>query len=439
MEQQILKHIIDNPNWIKVVSADLFQDSNNKLFGIAKQMQDKSIKPTLDSLRYICTQKDLLAEIETLNCIQQLKPIDESTFKILLEEGKKVAAQRLILQLGLIQNGLTHKEVNGYIKRINELHNNEEPVKVNRATSFYDWNSHISNPSDLLGSGFTFLENTGADFCKGNLVTNLAPSGHGKTQCLSHIAKHLFMCKKNVLYIAFEETEAQFKSRIGKGLLNLSSYQYKKLTPEQIELRFEPKLKQTGQLDVIVGTSIYVEDIQNSVKEQEDHNGYKYDAVIIDYSKQLELRSQTKNAREDQVVSTIFRLLKQWANTKDEEKLVVTAVQSNRGGYGVGRSVGAENMADSMGPMHNSDFVWSIKRKDMPNNNIISEEQVNPNDINTVLKFTIVKKREGTIQQGSWFYYNLNNAGNIRMVTDQERRVLDDPNTGFESLLDPLN
>ena len=439
MQSQLLKFILDNPNWIGPTQLDIFTGSHYKLFDIIKKLDSNPQihTPSTDALRYVCTKKELDNELLTLNEIDTVQPIDTSTFTVMLEDQRNLSIRTFVGRMGLMHDA-TDEEYKKLLNRLQKLQQVEKVEETVPAGSFFDWESHIIEQNILVGSGLRFLEGTGSDFCKGDLVVIAAPSGNGKSQGLAHMAKHYLMSKKNTLFVVFEESEAKFKSRIAKGLLKMSSYRYRQLAPSQIELLFEPKRKGMGNLDVIAGKRLAVEDLSDIILQEEEIKGYKYDVVIIDYSKQIVLKGANKNAREDQIIANVFRILKEVAMTSGNEKLIVTATQSNRGSYGNGRNVAAENIADSMGAMHNADFVLSLKRKNPEGpQRIIAEEDVDPNETVSTIKMHIIKKREGSVREGSNYYYNLKNCGNLIYCDNDEQSRLD--TGGFDNLLDPIN
>ena len=107
--------------------------------------------------------------------------------------------------------------------------------RLSNLVSFFDWQSHSSPSNALIGSGLGFLENTGSDWSRTDLVALLAPSNQGKSTVLAHTVKYLFAEGKNVLVIVFEETPSKYLSRIGMGLLSKTKWQYEQLTAEEKE------------------------------------------------------------------------------------------------------------------------------------------------------------------------------------------------------------
>lgn len=418
-EPQLLKHLIDNTQLISTTQPEIFEKEFNKLFYIIKQLDDKGLKPSIQSLQYLCEKKELLTELTVLPLVEVAKPIDNSVFQLVKEELLINAKKRVIERTSISQDEYTEKDWKLFNDQIHRLSQKNEPELL-KSTSFFNWSSHIEADGVTVGSGLTFLENTGSDFKLGQLVSFLAPSGHGKSQLLGHITKHLFTSRKNVLTIVFEETEAQFNTRIGCGLLSKTNYEYRKMAAEELEHEFSQRFRgNLGNLDVVSGTAIAVELLEELIDTEEEQRGYKYDAIIIDYSKQLQLKDSTKNSQEWQKIGDVFRILKEICMKKGKERLIITAVQSNRDGYKKNKAVGAENIADSMGPMHNCDMMISIQRhEDQQDNSILSEEDVNPRDITNILKLHIVKKRLGTVSQGTNYYYNLLRNNNLEFIVD---------------------
>ena len=418
-EHQLLKHIIDNNQLITTVQPEIFDKEFNEIFQLIKRLDREGLKPTMYSLTYLCNKHEMLTELACLPLIEAAKPIDHTVFQLVKEELLVTAKKRLIERTSISLNEMDPKDWKAFNDKLTRLDQKDEPELL-KSSSFFQFDKHIEADGVTIGSGLTFLENTGSDFKLGQLISFLAPSGHGKSQLLGHVAKHLFTSGKNVLTIVFEETESQFNTRIGQGLLSKTNYGYKQLTSEELELEFASKFNsRLGNLDVITGTAVAVELLEELIDVEEEARGYKYDAIIIDYSKQLVLKDSNKNSQEWQKIGDVFRILKEICMKKNKERLIITAVQSNRDGYKKNKAVGAENIADSMGPMHNCDMMISIQRQETGlGNEIVSEESVQPLDITNVLKLHIVKKRLGTAQQGTNYYYNLLRNNNLQFIID---------------------
>ena len=208
-----------------------------------------------------------------------------------------------------------------------------------------------------------------------------------------------------------EESSQTFVSRVGQGILETETvHSYGQLTPLDIARRFEDK--KIGNLDVITGEMIIIEDLEDKILDLEETNGYKYDFIIIDYAAQITSNKLGKNTQEHLMIAEIFRTLKVIALSHN--KIMVTAIQSNRGGYGANKSPDVENSAGSMGGVHAADLMISCKY--VPNPQAIRRETPSDEkstDIKGFVKLTVRKKRTGTINVGDSFYFEHRASGNM--------------------------
>ena len=410
MQIQVLKHILDNPEWLSKTQPEIFNNNIQLIFNVAKKMDAKGIKPTFNSIKYVLDKKEEFTAAKELAEVYSAKEIDQSHFK-LARTDLRVRALQTFTQTYQALGELDAKGFKVFQERLMALNEENEPEPLQHAVSFFDWNKHKSPEGQLIGSGLRMLENTGSDFQKGQLINTVAPSGGGKTAVLRHIAKHLLTTMHNVLVLAFEETQSEYLTAVGMGLIKKTLYNYENLTSEEIEKDVMHRYKNLGNLDVITGSSIYVEDIEDKVKEEEALRGYKYDAIIIDYSRQLETRTSNKNSATHEEISVVFRKLKELAMRKDNEKVVISAIQSNRGGYGK-QEVSTVNISESMGPLHASDMMLSIKRLVINPIEVSQEDEVY-DMVSSMIKVTVLKKRKGTVSEGTYIYYGLQKCGNL--------------------------
>lgn len=174
---------------------------------------------------------------------------------------------------------------------------------------------------------------------------------------------------------------------------------------------------------VISGEVILIEEMADAIKELEAKRGYKYDYIIPDYSAMIEVKNASKQAREDQLISKVFRELKMIAT--NQNKVVVTAIQANRDGYGKNKSPRVENTSASMGGVHVADLMLSLKYSTNPDAIVRPTlADVEPNDVKGFIKLTVRKKRTGTISVDDAFIFTHKADGNSifedRMTTDME-------------------
>lgn len=419
MKQHIvLKHLIENNQWIANTQDQLFTDKHYLLKRqITFQIQEG--RPTsLQQLGYL--YKDEPEMLNLIKAIHKAATIDRALFIQLRDELRHEAKYRIInsLETQTIDDPKQYKQL---LKDLNSLELDEQPEELEPPVNFTDWAKHIAEAHQYLDSGIEPLLDTGTDTKVGDVFNILAASGNFKTGLMTNITKHQLYQGRNVLFYSMEESTQSFLARVGMGLLNLTPHQYSQLGPEEIRDRFSAM--KLGQLDVISGKMIYIEDLAEEIKQLEEERGYKYDFIIPDYSAMIEVKGASKQAREDQLISKIFRELKLIA--QNQNKIVVTAIQSNRDGYGKKKSPDVENTSASMGGVHVADIMVSLKyvpNPEAPTRPTPEDEQ--PEDIKGFVKLTVRKKRTGTVKVGDHFFFAHKANGNmIYQVSDEETQA----------------
>lgn len=408
-KQQLLRYIIDNQQWFQVTHAEIFDDeATNRIFHVGKRITEKGKPVSLPALEWLLRDKPKL--VEELERLKEVTPIDKATATLMRDELREEAKQRFIQEL---PNHATDdpKIYKALLKRLNDLESFDVPEELEKVVSFTDWSRHIIEEGNTLDSGLRFLEGTGSDTKVGDLLNFLAASNNFKSGAMAHIVRHQIACGRNVLFFSMEETSEQFLHRIGHGMTHMTPHGYNQQTPEEVAKLYSG-LK-LGHLDVISGRQIIVEELQDLINEIEEERGYKYDFIIIDYSAQVGSNRYNKNSQEHQLITEIFRQLKLIAINPINPKIIVTAIQSNRGGYGK-KTPDLDNTASSMGGVHNADLMISLKYKPnpaAPERATPADEE--PDDIKGYVKFVIRKKRTGTIKVDDWFIGKHLASGNV--------------------------
>jgi len=410
--KQLLKWLIENPQWLVKTHDTIFVDqpTDLKIFLAAKRIL-KSGKPiSFESLKYALKKHDTI--VEAVKYLENETSIDKAT-ALLIREDLRHVALALMLRKGANIDMTDPKASKEYIKQLNELQLDDQPEELTQAISFKKWSQHIKPDNLVLDSGLPFLKETGSDFKVGDQISFLAPSNQFKSGVLAHITRHQIAVGRNVLFFSMEETHQSMMSRIGHGLLKMTPYDYEQLDENQLEQRFATF--NLGELDVISGSTLYIEELQDIVNDLEEKNGYKYDYIVIDYSGQIKLKNSKKQAREDQEISEIFRQLKLIALNPNNPKIAVTAIQSNREGYNKKKMAEIDNTSSSMGGVHSADLMISlkyVKNPEAPHRETPADEK--HDDVKGNVKMKVLKKRTGTIQNGDKFIFNHLACGNIR-------------------------
>lgn len=440
-ELQVLGYCLNNPEWLSKIQPEIFKPEERLIFRQALDIHVKGLKPTKESLLYMVPQLETL-----INDTYNQEYIDDTVFYLIKEEMRLKAISEYTNEMALLHiQQPDYKTLKENAVNLNRLMTDEVPVTLGLGDDFFDLDKHIQVEGTLLKSGLRFLADTGSEPEKGQLMTFMAPSNNGKSTVMGNMCRKMFATGYNVIYFAFEETTSDFMTRIARGLLKKTQYQYQNYSKDELQGMWDGASDKLGKLTVVTGVAVDAESIQDVIKENEDKYGISYDCVFIDYSSHISVLNSNKQAREDQVISKIFRKLKQIANTKDEEKLIVTAVQANRQGYQ--GTLGAQNAADSLGGIRESDLVLGIRLKTIQSPEVVKPEEDRPNRLQGVFEINTIKRRKGTLPVGSKFYYEFKADNNIYKIDNNDiiQRLelnwesMELSETYFEDVLNPIS
>lgn len=416
-ELRLLKYLIENPLWLTKTHNEIF--SNDKYCGLKRQLTEmvkKGKEISWSLLEYKAKTP------ESLKFIQSIKEAEALDRPLFLEIRTELREKALIKKANSIAELQDPKIIKQLVKDLTDLQSDDVPKELNKPINFFDFEKHIRPKDVYLDSGIQPFRGTGTDTKIGDVFNILAPSGNFKTGLMTHQAKHHLAVKRNVLFFSMEENAQSFLSRVGMGFLSKTPYQYAQMTPDELRESFNGR--SYGNLDVISGEIIYVEDLQDTIETLETEKGYKYDVIIIDYSAQIDVRNANKNLREDQKIEKIFRDLKVIAMSPVNPKLIITAIQSNRMGYNRKKGTDVTNTAGSMGGVHVADLMVSVNyapNPDAPQRPTEADEQ--PTDAKGFVKLKIVKKRTGTLKVDDTFYFTHTADGNMRFMGSKDDRM----------------
>lgn len=418
-ENIVLKYLLENNEWITLTHDLIFTEERRLIKSLADQTVREGRQTSIQQIGLLVKQLDNYEALRKLKAIHETPMPDKAVFEELRLQLRLEAKSRVLMEIA--NQELTPKQYADVLKDLNDLELDQKPEELNPPVSFKDWSQHIAPDLVYLDSGIEPLRGTGTDTKIGDVFNILAASGNFKTGLMTSITKSQLVAGRNVLFYSMEETAQSFNARVGQGLLGLTEWQYAQLTEDEIRHRFRGR--QLGELDVISGKVIHIEDMAAEIKALELERGYKYDFIIPDYSAMIEVKNSSKQAREDQLISKIFRELKMIATTQG--KVVVTAIQANRDGYGKSKSPRVENTGGSMGGVHVADMMVSLKYKtnpEAPQRATLAD--VRPEDVKGFVKLTIRKKRTGTIAVDDAFLFEHTANGNMtftdRMTDDMD-------------------
>ena len=409
MEQhRVLKYLLANNQWILLTHDSLFTGDLLKIKHLANDTIKSGRSVSLQQIGLLLKQSKDRSALIQLKQVHDIDQYDKALFEEVREQLRLDAQTRLLKEIS--GQDLTYKQQVDILEDLNLLQQANKPEELEPPVNFKDWSKHIAPQLTYLDSGIEPFQGTGTDTKIGDVLNILAASGNFKTGLMTHITKYQLSQGRNVLFYSMEETAQSFVARVGQGILGLTEWQYGQLSQEDIAQRF--KSKQLGELDVISGKIIHIEDMADDIKALELENGYKYDFIIPDYSAMIEVKNASKQAREDQLISKIFRELKMIAT--NQGKVVVTAIQANRDGYGKTKSPRVENTGGSMGGVHVADMMVSLKYATNPAcPTRATLEEVDAQDVKGFVKLTVRKKRTGTIAIDDAFIFNHQGNGNM--------------------------
>ena len=414
----VLKYMLDNNQWIDVTHDLIFTGDCLKIKHLMTSTLKEGRSTSVQQIGIVLKELQDREGLKTLKQVHETPSIDRAVFEELRLQLRHEAQLRITKQLSEV-NEIKH--ISEALKDLQALEQDDKPKELNEPINFKQWSKHIAPEHNYLDSGIEPLLDTGTDFKLGDVVNFLAASGNFKTGMMTRIAKDQILKGRNVLFYSMEETAQSLQARIGGMILRKTPYQYSQLTEDELEDKF--KSISLGELDVISGEVILIEEMADAIKELEAKRGYKYDYIIPDYSAMIEVKNASKQAREDQLISKVFRELKMIAT--NQNKVVVTAIQANRDGYGKNKSPRVENTSASMGGVHVADLMLSLKYSTNPDAIVRPTlADVEPNDVKGFIKLTVRKKRTGTISVDDAFIFTHKADGNSifedRMTTDME-------------------
>jgi replicative DNA helicase len=222
----------------------------------------------------------------------------------------------------------------------------------------------LDNPEERASTGWaTMDEATNGGFYKDGrcLITFMAETGMGKSLIMSNIAASYVKMGKFPLVISLEMAEHVYAQRIDGHLSGISVNDLKYRT-EDLKASILKIKESQPTADLVIKEfppeTVDSNSIKNYIEDVVRSKGRKPDIILVDYiNLVLPNGGASKN---DNSYSKIGK------TTRDLRTLsyifncpVVSATQSNRGGYGAAVP-SIENVSESMGIAHVSDFIGAL-------------------------------------------------------------------------------
>lgn len=192
----------------------------------------------------------------------------------------------------------------------------------------------------------------------------MAVAGAGKSLFMSHCAAAHVMMGYNVLYISLELAEKKVGQRIDANLLGVDMHMLRHM-PKDLYLRRMSDIdsKTSGRLvfKEYAPSSAGASHFRYLINELRLKKGFVPDIIYIDYLNICAPTSRKGDMNSYERVKVVAEELR--GIGVDLNVPIVTATQTNRGGYGSG-DVDMENVADSMGLPMTADLLIALIQTD---------------------------------------------------------------------------
>lgn len=340
-----------NPAWLQ---SPEFRPILEAVYSFTKQY---NIPPSFSALRKSIEDKDPAIYqsrySKAIDRIEQITPKPELADMIMaLEQAKEVAISwslRELVQSPSFQNLGTQHRGHDQMQLINswvrQFSNTGEEIEMNiqEAVKYLQVQKGWQNRDRNIPCGIKVIDRMlGGGLRPKNLGIVLAPTGGGKSFCLTIMAKKMSSLEdKNVLFItnelSMEETTERFISsltstKLEEMTVTTEDDEPSDINPQitQLSKHWEYKLHERLRLWE-VRREISTDDIEAMLSKLRGLYGWKPDVLIIDYMERM--KPTVTGGRRDQSWSWYGLIAKDLCRVSKSHNIVVwTAAQLNRSG-----------------------------------------------------------------------------------------------------------
>lgn len=224
------------------------------------------------------------------------------------------------------------------------------------------FNNIITNER-LLPTGCKSLdEMIGGGLHTKALIEVMASTNVGKTLVLCSITSALVLGGWKVLYVSFEDSEVKVGQRIMQNIFDITQNELRALNKEAYTKLWKKRASGIGHNKLVIKE--YSEGCINAlaikalIQELKEKRGFVPDALVIDYIGCMIPNGRPNPSENDN--SKLREICAQVRSIGMEMNIpVLTAAQSNRGGYGKAE-LGLDDAADSFGQTMKADVIFGI-------------------------------------------------------------------------------
>ena len=224
------------------------------------------------------------------------------------------------------------------------------------------FNNIITNER-LLPTGCKSLdEMIGGGLHTKALIEVMASTNVGKTLVLCSITSALVLGGWKVLYVSFEDSEVKVGQRIMQNIFDITQNELRALNKEAYAKLWKKRASGIGHNKLVIKE--YSEGCINALaikalmQELKEKRGFVPDALVIDYIGCMIPNGRPNPSENDN--SKLREICAQVRSIGMEMNIpVLTAAQSNRGGYGKAE-LGLDDAADSFGQTMKADVIFGI-------------------------------------------------------------------------------
>ena len=374
-EKVFYLYVRSNPNYLKTVSKDFFENEEiGTLLTIDQTFFDRFKQtPTKDQLKAISKQEKFTDQLsDKIIDIVFDEPYDSYDPQWVKETSEawilwKNLDQSLIDTYEFVKTvKVNPNNVNEIVSKVKNLINDRNSISFSQSMGrdFFDVESHIPEPNSKITTGHNWVDHFTGGYRTKSLVVYAGEQNIGKSIWLANDAVSYVKAGYDVAVITAEMAEIDFTYRIGSNLLNIEIGEYERMArnPESIRSKLaglRGGVIPPGNLFIkeYPTSQATVPEIEAYLKDLESSKGVKLKAIIIDY---INILANYRNPNTENTYMKIKQIAEDLrAMAVRNEWIVITATQINRGGYD-STELNMGMIAESAGLSHTADVIYGI-------------------------------------------------------------------------------